>query len=46
MPAHSSILTDDQIWDVVNFVLALPDEPELLKPTPPRNAGPRSRRSH
>ena len=35
MPAHSNILTEEQIWDVVNFVLALPDQPELLKvPTP------------
>ena len=31
MPAHSNILSDDQIWDVVNFVLALPDDPGLLK---------------
>ena len=35
MPAHSNILTEEQIWDVVNFILALPDQPELLKvPTP------------
>ncbi len=37
MPAHSNILTDDQIWDVINFVLALPEQPELLQvaTTPP-----------
>ncbi len=39
MPAHSNILTEDQIWDVVNFILALPDQPELLKvPVPPKTA--------
>jgi len=41
MPAHSNLLTDDQIWDLVNFVLAVPDEPELLRassPAPPRPA--------
>ena len=31
MPAHASLLPDDQIWDVVNFILTLPYEPELLK---------------
>jgi mono/diheme cytochrome c family protein len=31
MPSHASLLPDDQIWDVVNFILALPYEPELLK---------------
>ncbi len=35
MPAHSNILTEDQIWDVVNFILALPDQPDLLKPPMP-----------
>jgi mono/diheme cytochrome c family protein len=30
MPSHAGTLTDAQIWDVVNFVLALPDEPGLL----------------
>lgn len=35
MPAHSNILTDDQIWDVINFVLALPDQPDLLKESAP-----------
>ncbi|WP_435016532.1 c-type cytochrome [Tundrisphaera sp. TA3] len=34
MPAHAGLLTDDQIWDVVNFVLAVPDRPELLRPAP------------
>jgi len=29
MPAHDTILTPEQIWDVVNFVLALPYEPRL-----------------
>lgn len=31
MPAHSTLINDEQIWDVVNFVLALPYDPELLK---------------
>ena len=35
MPAHSNILNDDQIWDVVNFVLALPEDPGLLTVAPP-----------
>ena len=35
MPAHSNILSDDQIWDVINFVLALPDDPNLLKEPAP-----------
>jgi hypothetical protein len=37
MPAHAGLLTEEQIWDVVNFVLAVPEEPELLPeaaPTP------------
>jgi mono/diheme cytochrome c family protein len=34
MPAHSSTLKPEQIWDVVNFVLALPDRPELLRDVP------------
>jgi mono/diheme cytochrome c family protein len=33
MPAHGSI-TDKQVWDLVNFVLALPYEPELLRDAP------------
>ena len=31
MPAHASALKPEQIWDLVNFVLTLPYEPELLK---------------
>lgn len=31
MPAHASLLPDEQLWDVVNFVLALPYEPDLLR---------------
>jgi len=31
MPAHAGLLPDEQIWDVVNFILALPYEPDLLK---------------
>ena len=31
MPAHATLLPDEQIWDVVNFVLALPYEPDLLR---------------
>ncbi len=33
MPGHSKV-PPEQIWDLVNFVLALPYEPDLLKPTP------------
>jgi mono/diheme cytochrome c family protein len=35
MPAHAGILTDDQIWDVVNFVLAVRDDPGLLPESSP-----------
>lgn len=39
MPAHGSALKPEQIWDLVNFVLALPYEPDLLRnavaPGPP-----------
>jgi mono/diheme cytochrome c family protein len=43
MPAHQSILSPEEIWDLVNFVLALPYEPGLLEgvkppPTPPAPA--------
>ena len=38
MPAHAGLLTDDQIWDVVNFVLAVPERPELLRPSQPEAA--------
>ena len=31
MPAHDTVLTPEQIWDLVNFVLALPYEPKLLE---------------
>jgi mono/diheme cytochrome c family protein len=34
MPAHLTALKPEQIWDLVNFVLALPYEPELLKDVP------------
>ena len=34
MPAHSGLLNDEQIWDIVNFVLAVPDDPALLRETP------------
>ena len=41
MPAHyPSPLDDKKVWDLVNFVLALPYEPELLKrraAAPPRH---------
>jgi mono/diheme cytochrome c family protein len=36
MPAHYPSPFDDQkMWDIVNFVLALPYEPELLTDAPP-----------
>jgi mono/diheme cytochrome c family protein len=31
MPAHLGLIKPDQIWDLVNFVLALPYDPTLLK---------------
>jgi mono/diheme cytochrome c family protein len=31
MPAHYPGIDHDQIWDLVNFVLALPYQPELLE---------------
>ncbi len=31
MPSHASLLPDEQTWDVVNFVLALPYDPGLLR---------------
>ncbi len=34
MPSHSTVLKPEQIWDVVNFVLALPYDPELLENVP------------
>lgn len=39
MPSHVPTLTPEQIWDVVNFVLTLPYEPELLKVNTPAAAG-------
>lgn len=30
MPAHYPAISAEQVWDLVNFVLALPDQPELL----------------
>ena len=43
MPAHyPSPFDEKKMWDVVNFVLALPYEPELLKDMPPTSpAGPK-----
>lgn len=44
MPSHATALKPAQIWDLVNFVLALPYEPELLRdaiappPTTPAQA--------
>ena len=35
MPGHASQLEPRQIWDLVNFVLALPYEPQLVEGTPP-----------
>jgi mono/diheme cytochrome c family protein len=31
MPAHLGVINEGQVWDLVNFVLALPYEPDLLK---------------
>lgn len=38
MPAHT-FLQPEQIWDLVNFVLALPYQPELLESAPTSPAG-------
>ena len=35
MPGHYPAINEKQIWDLVNFVLALPYEPELLTDAPP-----------
>ena len=35
MPAHNTLLKPEQIWDVVNFVLAVPYQSELLPETMP-----------
>jgi mono/diheme cytochrome c family protein len=31
MPAHTPTIAPEQVWDLVNFVLALPYEPKLLE---------------
>ena len=38
MPSHAGLLNDDQIWDVVNFVLAVPEDPTLLPESQPKPA--------
>jgi len=47
MPAHYPAISAERVWDLVNFVLALPDQPELLdeeaKP-PSTAAGPSAAR--
>lgn len=42
MPAHESTIKPEQIWDLVNFVIALPSRPELLRDAtePVRNDAP------
>jgi mono/diheme cytochrome c family protein len=40
MPAHYPTLKPEQIWDLVNFVLELPQEPKLLDLPPPAVAPP------
>jgi mono/diheme cytochrome c family protein len=40
MPGHASALKPEEIWDIVNFVLALPYEPELLEGIPSAPAAP------
>jgi mono/diheme cytochrome c family protein len=41
MPAHyPSPLNDAKVWDLVNFVLALPYDPALLRDAPPTTTGP------
>ena len=40
MPGHVSILSDpDDLWHLVNFVLALPHRPDLLRPDRLRSLG-------
>jgi mono/diheme cytochrome c family protein len=39
MPAHLTTLRSDQIWDLVNFVLALPYRPDLLDEPTGRGLG-------
>jgi len=43
MPGHYPTLEADEIWDLVNFVLALPYEPELLHGAVPASAAPASK---
>ncbi len=38
MPAHYPTLNEAQIWDLVNFVLALEHDPDLLASAPPAPA--------
>ena len=33
MPAHYPAIDSDRIWDIVNFILALPLDPSLLDET-------------
>ncbi len=40
MPAHYPTLDPERIWDLVNFVLALPYEPKLLEGVTPPGAVP------
>ncbi|MBV8228390.1 MAG: cytochrome c [Planctomycetaceae bacterium] len=40
MPAHYPTLDPERIWDLVNFVLALPYEPKLLEGATPPGAVP------
>jgi len=40
MPAHDTVLTPEQIWDVVNFVLALPYDSRLLEEVKPPGGTP------
>lgn len=40
MPGHYPTLEADEVWDVVNFVLALPYEPKLLEGAVPANVTP------
>lgn len=41
MPVHlgSQLTTDEEVWDLVNFVLALPYQPDLLKDAEPVAVG-------
>ncbi len=46
MPAHAGLLTDDQIWDVINFILVLPEDPTLLPESLPSPASSPDTRPH